>query len=302
MDDILVTIITITRNRAGLIPRAIKSVLAQTYRNFEYLIIDGASTDNTSEVVNSFHDDRIRYFSLKENISAIESIDYGISNSLGSFISFLDDDDEYLPGKIEKQLKLIVSLPEEYGFVYCWMDYYDDKKNEIVKEWHPKLRGNVFTRMLEQQSIGGTPSLFLRREAYLKTGGWNRKLKYVADWEFSTRLSEIYLTDYVPEVLIKVHINHGYQRMMTGAMSVERIQSLIQFHQHYLSEYSGQFELNPKLSVLHLNSLAMYFAMLNDFGQSIFYLKKSMQIRFFSTRWMKKLFKISILYLRRNKK
>ncbi len=144
-----VSIITVTKNRADLLKRAIKSVLSQSFTDFEYIIIDGASTDHTAQVVESFNDRRIVYKKLEEDMSPVTlCVDYGVNLSKGNYLTFLDDDDEYLPQKIEKQYNLLKTLPEEYGCVYCWMDYYDTRTGKMIKEHHPSVRGNIFSESI----------------------------------------------------------------------------------------------------------------------------------------------------------
>ena len=172
----------------------------------------------------------------------------------------MDDDDEYLPHKIQKQISLLSSLSTDYGFVYCWMDYFDDQTGLLIREWHPKVKGNAYFDQIEKQSVGGTPTLFIRREAFSRVGGLNKTLKYVADWEFATRLSKYYLTDFVPEVLVHVHTNHGFERMQTKKETPERVQALIEFHEYYLSEFTDGFEIYPKKKIPHLKALStLYF-------------------------------------------
>lgn len=255
-DDKLVTIITLTRNRARLLPRAIKSILSQSYKNFEYIIIDGASSDNTDKVVEQFNDSRIKYIRLAENLPGPESIYYGFSKSCGQYITFLDDDDEYLPQKVEKQLTLINSLPPSYGFVYCWMDYFDNRSGKKIREWHPTVRGNAYYHQIERQSVGGTPTLFIRRDVFQQIGGWNKGLRYITDWELSTRLSRYYFTDFVPEVLVHVHTNHGYERMQERKETDDKIAAKIEFHQYYLREFADGFAQYPKKKKPHLKTLS----------------------------------------------
>lgn len=107
MEQPLVSIITITRNRAKLIGRCIGSVLSQSYHNIEHIVVDGASDDNTGDVIASFVDDRLKYLKLDSNWSLEKTYKYGTSNAKGKYICFLDSDDEYLPTKIEKQVELI---------------------------------------------------------------------------------------------------------------------------------------------------------------------------------------------------
>ena len=102
----LVSVIVPTYNRADFLVVAIKSILRQTYSNLELIIISDASPDNTTEVVNSFEDERIRYFELEKNLklpSAVRNV--GISKAQGEFIAFCDDDDFWREDRLEKQIK-----------------------------------------------------------------------------------------------------------------------------------------------------------------------------------------------------
>ena len=277
-----VTIITVTRNRAKLLKRAIDSVLSQTFKDFEYIIIDGASTDDTSKVVKNFNDERIIYVQQTENKATIISFDFAVNLSRSEYLTFLDDDDEYLPTKIEKQYNLMKSLPPEYGCVYCWMDYYDDRSNKLVKEHHPSNRGYIFYDCIEKQSMGGLPTLFMKRDVYLTLNGWNSKLKYVADWEFNTRIARKYLIDFVPEVLVRAHIDHPFERMSSSQSNLEslsKIQNLIDYHNHYLTEFGDGFKKFPIKKTSHLMSLAKLYARLGLVKQSIFKIKELTELR-----------------------
>ena len=100
----LVSVITITHNRGKLIGRCIQSVLNQSYTNIEHIVVDGASDDNTDEVIAGFNDIRLKYIKLESNWPVAKTINYGVEQSKGMFVTFLDSDDEYLPTKVEKQL------------------------------------------------------------------------------------------------------------------------------------------------------------------------------------------------------
>lgn len=266
-----VSIITVTKNRAKLISRSINSVLNQTFKDFEYIIIDGASTDNTAEVVGSFKDDRIKYHKLKEDIRPLSlCFDYGVDLSLGNFISFLDDDDEYLPTKIEKQLSLLKSLSDEYGLVYCWMDYFDENNRKLLIKHHPANRGNIFHKSIEEQSMGGTPTLFLRRSVCQDVRWYVKDLKHVTDWEFNTRVSRKYLVDFVPEVLVNVYVNHQFLRVSdsSGIKTKENVTSLIEFSEYYLTEFKEGFKEHPKKKITHLVRLAKLYARLGESSKS----------------------------------
>lgn len=112
----LVSVIMPSFNTAGFIGDSIKSVLAQTYDNFELIIIDDCSTDNTDEVVSFFEDPRIRYFKNEKNSGAAVSRNRAIKEAKGKWIAFLDSDDLWAPQKLEKQIGFMEN--GGYGFSY----------------------------------------------------------------------------------------------------------------------------------------------------------------------------------------
>ncbi|WKN44445.1 glycosyltransferase family 2 protein [Tunicatimonas pelagia] len=110
--NVLFSIIIPTYNRANTLPRAIKSVLAQTYGNFELIIVDDGSTDDTEAVVKNIEDDRIRYFK-KENEERNIARNFGINHAQGDYVCFLDSDDYYYPNHLAAAQKLIVTRKVE---------------------------------------------------------------------------------------------------------------------------------------------------------------------------------------------
>ncbi len=98
----LVSVILPTYNRGKLVSKSINSVLNQSYNNFELIIVDDGSTDQTEKIINSFNDNRIVYLKHNYNKHASAARNTGIAKSKGEFIAFLDDDDQWLPKKIRK--------------------------------------------------------------------------------------------------------------------------------------------------------------------------------------------------------
>lgn len=128
MNDILFSIITPTFNRAHMLPTAIKSVLSQTYSNWELIIIDDGSTDNTSKVVKGYTDDRIKYI-YQENAERSAARNKGISLASGKYICFLDSDDFYLPHHLDSFYKRIKEMMEPIAFFYSKLFI---EENEIL--------------------------------------------------------------------------------------------------------------------------------------------------------------------------
>ena len=274
MSKPLVTIITITRNRGALIHRAIESILNQTYGNFEYIIVDGASNDNTKAVVQGYRDNRIKFIELLENYPIPKTINIGFENSNGDYITFLDDDDEYCPTKIEKQLDLILTLPEKYGFVYCWMDYFDDFSNKFLYTHKSELRGYVATEIVERPLLSGTPSYFFRRIVFEQLGGWKDDIGIISDWELAARACQKYYVDYVPESLIKVFINHGKNRMSDLTFYSDILKRKVKFHKYFLTEFKSIFDKYPNKSVWNLFEISRSYFMLGEWKNGWRYYKE----------------------------
>lgn len=259
----LVSIITITQNRAHLISRAIESIQNQTYKNFEHIILDCGSKDNTEEVVGAYKDSRIKFIQLTSD-DFLKSVKIGFEFSKGDFITFLDDDDEYLAAKIEKQVSLIITLPETYGFVYCWMDYYDNATKKFIKTHKPQLRGDVASEVVEKEVLSGTPTYFIRRKAFEQLGGWRYDIGIISDWEYAARACQYYLVDFVPESLVKIYVNHGSLRMSDPNYYDDGLQRQIKFHSYFLSEFKPIFDKYPKKMATHLYAIARSFFMLGE--------------------------------------
>lgn len=263
----LVTIFTITRNRCDLLPRAMKSILNQTYRNIEYIIIDSASTDDTENVIKSFKDDRIRYVKLDQNETFGHCINMAVHLATGKYVTELDDDDEYRLDKIEKQVKLFESLPEDYGMVYCWMTYFDNKTGEQLKIHKAELRGNVINEVVEKPTVSGTPTLLFKKSIFERIGGYKEtnEIGIESDWEFATRICKYYKVDYVPESLVNVYINHTHLRMSdTGYYSKESEEN-VKFRRYFLEEHKEVFEKYPIKAYAHLSSLSTSLFLLGDY-------------------------------------
>ena len=115
-----VSVVIPTRNRASLLLRAVKSVLNQTFRDFELIIVDGGSSDGTREALEPFlRDPRVRYF-FKENGGAGADRNFGIHHAVADYVALLDSDDEWLPEKLEKQMMIYEKNPT-VDTVFCWL-------------------------------------------------------------------------------------------------------------------------------------------------------------------------------------
>lgn len=261
MEKPLVSIITVTYNRGKLLGRCIKSVLNQTYTNIEHIVIDGGSTDETDEVAACFSNDkRFRFVKLDENRKVFFNYNYGAELAKGEYIAYLDSDDEYLAEKIEKQVALIQTLPEEYGMVYCWMTYFDSSKDNAFMRVHGyELNGFVPIDAATKPCVSGTPTLLIKKEAFWAVGGFDGEAEMTTDWEFCARFCQRWYVKNLPESLVNVYVNHIYDRLSTEMRyNPKYLKARIAMHEHYLDEFSDTFDKRPGSRWYNYKSLAFF--------------------------------------------
>jgi glycosyltransferase involved in cell wall biosynthesis len=209
----LVSCIVTTYNRKELVSRAIDSVLAQSYSNIECIVVDDDSSDGTYELVNSYDDLRIIYIKNSSNIKLPASRNKGIQVAKGEYIAFLDDDDEWCQDKLIKQLDVYKSseLPK-LGLVYTWMSYGTNDGN-VQSLLTPNCRGNIFKYSIDDQPISACSTWMIKKTVFDDIGGFDESVPRGVDGDYLRQFSLKYEVDYVSEVLVRYHVDHGHQRM-----------------------------------------------------------------------------------------
>lgn len=239
-----VSVIIPTYNRANLISRAIQSVLNQTYQDFEIIVVDDASRDDTKIVVNNFNDDRIIYIRHEINKGGGASRNTGIKMAQGDYIGLLDDDDEWLPEKLEKQVIKFQDSSEEVGLIYSGFYYILEKNDTVMYEVYPTLSGNVYVELLKG-CILGSPTPLIKKSSFEKAGFFDEELPGCQDWDMWIRISKYYEFDYVPEILAK-HRVHGKQISVNLDSKVFARKRLIKKYLSDLSKYPPILSMNLK--------------------------------------------------------
>jgi len=205
VDETPVSVILPTYNRAHLIFRAIKSVLDQTYQNFELIVVDDGSTDNTEYVVKSFDDERIKYVKHGQNKGANAARNTGIRIAKNDYIAFQDSDDEWLPEKLEKQMKIFDMVRPKVGVVYS--GYWKIKNN---RKMYLPLReiaqkdGDLSKILLRKNFVSGVTSV-VRKDCFEKAGVFDEQLPRLQEWELWIRISKHYDFKCVNEPLVNAY-------------------------------------------------------------------------------------------------
>lgn len=176
MIDEMVSIIMPVHNGAATIDKSIESVLAQTYQDWELIIVDDCSVDNTKSVIARYSDRRIRYFRQEENAGVAQARNIGIKLARGRYIAFLDSDDLWLMDKLRRQLSFM--RENHYGFTYteyrCFTENLQETSKIIkvkdVVDYKELLKGNCIgclTVMLDKKMFANIEMLKWRHEDYI---------------------------------------------------------------------------------------------------------------------------------------
>lgn len=184
-----VSIVIPTFNRADLIDRTIESVLNQTYENFEVLIVDDASTDNTYEVISSISDERIRYIQLEKNTKGTMTRNVGIENSSGEYVAFLDSDDEWVPTKLEEQIQFISNFNKSEFLCFTGLILNNGNEKVYLNQRQLKENEDILDYILVYGNKVQT-STFLLPTKIAKEVKFNSDLKKHQDWDFCLRLKK----------------------------------------------------------------------------------------------------------------
>ena len=137
MINVSISVIIPVYNREKTIKYCLDSVLTQTYKNLEVILVDDCSTDNSINIINSYNDSRIKLFTLDKNSGAQYCRNFGIKKASYDWIAFLDSDDEWLPDKLEKQVQILAEHEFNPYVLIHSNAILVDKLNNVVKPYPP---------------------------------------------------------------------------------------------------------------------------------------------------------------------
>ena len=240
-----VSIIIPTYNRANFLQRSINSAFAQTFQDFELIVVDDCSIDNTKEIIENIKKSfpNIQYIFLEQNGGAANAINVGVKHSKGEFIAILDSDDEWMPTKLEKQLNAHKqSKSKKIGLVGCGALLYNEK-GQFLGPFNVRLNELGLPYLLRKNYI--TQHTLLPKKVLDEVGPRDTKLKVIYDWEMWIRIADKgYDFEFVSEPLFKYFIQqHGLVRSASMSKLIDeflyltnKFSSLYNKHKKY---YSG---------------------------------------------------------------
>ncbi|MBN2010636.1 glycosyltransferase [candidate division KSB1 bacterium] len=201
------TIIITTYNRQQFICDAVNSVLSQTNQNFELIVVDDGSTDNTRAIVNDF-DDKVQYvFQENQGISAARNC--GIRLAQGEFIAFLDSDDIWQPHKLQLQMDYFAMHPESQ---ICYTNEIWMRNDRRVNpgKVHQKYGGHIFQHCLKKCFISAS-TVIIHKQVFDDVGLFDEQLTVCEDYDMWLRISAKYVVDYIDTPLIVKRDGHDDQ-------------------------------------------------------------------------------------------
>lgn len=202
-----VSVVMAAKNYARFLPTAVGSVVAQTFADWELLVIDDGSTDATPAAVRPFlADGRVRY-GRSDRLGQPRAKNLGANLGRGEFVAFLDADDAWLPTKLEKQLALLRANPA-VGVCFCRRTLIDEAGNPLPTNDPPAHRGRVLPQVFARNFVCFS-SVVVHRQVFDHVGGFDPEWNLAIDYDLWLRAARHYAFDFVDESLVLYRTGHG---------------------------------------------------------------------------------------------
>lgn len=235
--DDLVSIILPTYNRAGTIERAMESVINQTFGNWELIIVDDGSTDDTEEVVSRYQDVRIRYLKQLKNSGANHARNIGIASAKGSYIAFIDSDNTWNEEKLSKQITLMQMAEDDIGLIYSAFVRIDRENRCYIPNRYlsqTDKEDNIMD-ILFKENIIDTNTVLIKKECFDKVGVFDEEFPRLQDWEMFFRVISVggYKVKFIEEDLVNNYLladsisAKGYKYLEARILFLKKYRNLI---------------------------------------------------------------------------
>ncbi len=199
-------------NGEKTIQATVKSVIDQTFKDIEILIINDGSGDRTLEILNHLPDSRLKIYSFP-NAGLAASRNRGIDLAQGDYISFIDADDLWSSDKLQDQFNALETNPQA-GLAYSWTDFIDEAGHFLRPGGHSSQAGDVYQAILLFYFIESGSNILIRKDIIAKVGKFDETLKAAEDWDFCLRVAANYAFAVVPKVQV-------FYRQTTISMSAK---------------------------------------------------------------------------------
>lgn len=246
-----VSVLIATNNRPDMVGQAIKSVLDQTYQDFEIVVVDDGQKEFAESVVKAFDDERITYIHHESQRGCAGSRVTGITHSSGAYVAFLDDDDMWEKNKLATQVDLLKDTPKDVGFSFTAATLVFNNRETVTSV--PDSVHNFFERALAEFSGFLSVTLMFKREIFDVVGIPDPAFPSHTDIEYIIRVTKKYKGLGINKPLTRVDMKEGRGRMGTD------FSRRIKGREMLLEKHKEEFEKRPKVLAKHLFKLAWFY-------------------------------------------
>ncbi|HMQ08128.1 MAG TPA: glycosyltransferase [Saprospiraceae bacterium] len=211
MDHPTLSIVMPVYNAGSYISQTVHSLLAQSFQDFELIIVDDSSTDNSVSIIHSFSDPRIRFFQNNENHGIVYTRNRGMSHMQGRFYAPFDADDIAMPHKFEKQIQFLIENAD-YGMIGSWAQLINEANQLLNKKWKLNASPEAIPWILLFRNYFVHSAMVIRREA-IPVGMYTAGFDLVEDYKMCFDISRKWKVWNTPEYLVKYRIHkHSHSR------------------------------------------------------------------------------------------
>lgn len=253
-----VSVVIPTRDRAPLLRRALDSVFAQTCADYEVIVVDDASTDDTASMLAGIADSRLRVLRNAASGGAPRARNLAIAAARGEFVAFLDDDDEWLPRKLELQLARFERGTARLGLVHCATDLISARSGRRVHRFEAPDRPMPWTEFLREMPFT-TSNAMVRTRALREVGGFDEALAGAQDRDLWIRVARGHEIGAAPEVLVRRYL-HGEQ--ISSSLAAK-----LRAKEQFLAKYADELRIRPRDLALHLWRLGILYCIAGRIGE-----------------------------------
>lgn len=278
MKNELITVIIPTYNREKTIIRSIESVLKQTYKNFEIIIVDDNSTDNTAEKIKNYINkySNIKYIKHSINKGGSAARNTGANMAKGKYLAFLDSDDEWLERKLEKQV-IEFEKNDKVALVYTSFRVLDEKSGNIIRIHKNTKYDDILIKLLYRNVIGTTSSILVKKECFDEVNGFNENFLSCQDLELYIKLALKYEFGCVEDILLNYYVHNksiscNLDNLISGQNLLEEM----------IEEIAQKRELieikKNNILAKRYNQIGKIYIRFSDYKNARVYFKKSYEL------------------------
>jgi len=267
----VVSVVIATFNRREKLKRALESVFNQTLKDIEIIVVDNASVDGTEDFVKSIQDQRICYVKHDTNKGGPAARNTGIKKAKADLIALLDDDDEWFPAKLTKQVEKLNENPSHTGLIYAGAEIYNEVQQKMMQIYRPQFRGKVYQRLLLGTILSSVTSVLVRARCFEQVGGFDEKLSSCQDWDMWLRIAQYFEFDYVDETLVRINM-HGEQ------ISTDYTK-LIPGRTRMVEKHAEEFKKYPDIYLIHLKRVGKLHFINGTWKQGFLWFEKAIKLR-----------------------